>query len=439
MLLIRNGTLINPGLSQEGSYDILTAGGRILAIRPELDGELALRLARAEGLPPEDLEVLDARGLYVLPGLIDTHAHFRDPGFTYKEDLFSGAAAAARGGYTTVILMANTKPAVDTAERLRAIQERAASAPIRLLQAANVTRDMAGRELADLPALAEAGAPCFTDDGLPVMDPDILRAALRAASPLGLPVSLHEEDPALIAQNGIHGGGRAAAHYGIGGSPREAEYTMIRRDLAIAVEEKARLVIQHISTKEGVEAVRQARKVNPLIHAEATPHHFSLTEEAVIEKGTLAKVNPPIRTEEDRMAIIEGMKDGTIDIIATDHAPHASYEKERPLTQAPSGMIGLETALSLAYRNLVLPGHLTLMEMTALFTSNPAAYYHLEGGVIREGAPADFCLFSPDSQWKVPETFASRSSNSPFIGEVLPGLVAFTICGGKVVCRAEAH
>ena len=423
MLLIQNTRLINPGLSQDMVCDILMENGIFTAIGPHLP-------------VPEGAQVLDGSGLVASPGLIDTHSHFRDPGFTYKEDLQTGAAAAAKGGYTSVILMANVVPPVDSPRVLQDILQRGRETPVHIYSCANVTKGMAGKELADLKALAEAGAAGFTDDGKPILDPEILRRALQLAGPLDLPVSLHEEDPAYIRENGIHGHGEAAAALGLTGSDREAEYTMVARDLQIAIEEDAPLCIQHISSKEAVDLVRKARMISKKIHAEATPHHFSLTERAVIEKGTLARVNPPLRTEEDRMAIIRGLQDGTIDIIATDHAPHADYEKAREFTKAPSGMIGLETALSLGIRELVGPGYLSMMDLLRLLTSNPAVFYRLNAGVVKEGAPADLVLFDPDGTWVVTESFASKSKNSPFIGETLPGVVKYTIAAGRIVYRA---
>jgi len=422
MLMIRNSYLIDPASGTEGKRDILIDNGRIVKIERNL-------------LPPAGASVIDAGGMIACPGLIDTHSHFRDPGFTYKEDLSTGAESAVKGGYTTIILMANTKPPVDSVPVLQDILERGRRLPVRLCSCANVTKGMAGKELADLAALADSGAAGFTDDGLPIMDSAVLRSALEIAKALNLPVSLHEEDKSLISENGVNGGGKAAAFLGLAGSPREAEYTLIARDVQIAAELDAPLCIQHISTAEGVDYVRRARRGHPSIHAEATPHHFSLTEDAVIARGTLAKVNPPLRTEEDRMAIIRGLQDGTIDIIATDHAPHATAEKEKPFVQAPSGMIGLETALSLAVKNLVQPGHLTMMQMLACLTCNPADFYHLETGRLEPGAPADLTIFDPDEEWIVPSEFASKSCNSPFIGDKLPGVVHYTIVGGEVVYR----
>ena len=422
MLMIRNSYLIDPASGTEGKRDILIDNGRVVKIERNL-------------LPPAGASVIDAGGMIACPGLIDTHSHFRDPGFTYKEDLSTGAESAVKGGYTTIILMANTKPPVDSVPVLQDILERGRRLPVRLYSCANVTKGMAGKELADLAALADSGAAGFTDDGLPIMDSAVLRSALEIAKALNLPVSLHEEDKSLISENGVNGGGKAAAFLGLAGSPREAEYTLIARDVQIAAELDAPLCVQHISTAEGVDYVRRARRGHPSIHAEATPHHFSLTEDAVIARGTLAKVNPPLRTEEDRMAIIRGLQDGTIDIIATDHAPHATAEKEKPFVQAPSGMIGLETALSLAVKNLVQPGHLTMMQMLACLTCNPADFYHLEAGRLEPGAPADLTIFDPDEEWIVPTEFASKSCNSPFIGDKLPGVVHYTIVGGEVVYR----
>ncbi len=425
MLLIQHGLVIDPKSRLEEHLDVLLAD----------DGTIAALL------PPDSSSAertLDASGCIVAPGLVDTHSHFRDPGFTYKEDLHTGSLAAAAGGYTSVVLMANTKPAVDSPAVLTDILTRGRSEQIHLYSAANVTRDMAGQAVNDLDALAAAGAVVFTDDGKPILEETVFTEALSHASRLGIPVSLHEEDPAYIQENGINAGGPAAESLGIQGSSRQAEISMIARDTNIAVSLGARLLIQHISTKEGVELVRQARKRNPLIHAEATPHHFSLTEEAVLQTGSQAKVNPPLRTEEDRLAIIQGLQDGTIDIIATDHAPHSDDEKAvLPIWKAPSGMLGLETALSLALRELVEPGYLTMRQMLALLTCNPADYYGLPAGRLQEGAAADLVIFDPRASRTITREFHSKSHNSPFIGMTLPGVVRWTIAGGKVIYQGN--
>lgn len=432
MLLIKNIFLYDPASSVEKKTDILIEDGRFAKIEDNISPEECHRTGRQDG-KDSPLQVIDGAGLCAAPGLIDTHAHFRDPGFLWKEDLHTGSLAAARGGYTSIILMANTNPPVDSVPVLEDILERGKKEKIHLYSCANVTVRMSGKETVDFDALAQAGAAGFTDDGVPIMQAEILEQALQAAVRLDLPVSLHEEDKTLISENGINGGGAAAQVLGLKGSPREAEITLIRRDLDLAVKAMAPLCIQHISTREGVDLVREARKKNPRIHAEATPHHFTLTEDAVIEKGTLAKVNPPLRTADDRAAIIEGLKDGTLDLIATDHAPHSDEEKAKSFTSAPSGMIGLETAFSLGLRELVQPGHLTMIQFLACLTCNPADFYHLPAGRVLEGAPADLVIFDPEASRTVQKPFASRSSNSPFLGEVLPGVIRYTICGGEIV------
>ncbi len=420
MLLVQNGTFIDPASDTEGRRDILIDQGKIVDIADHLTA-------------PEGTHIIDASDLTIAPGLIDTHSHFRDPGFTYKEDLLSGSAAAVKGGYTSIILMANTKPAVDCPEVLRDILDRGKETPVHLYSCSNVSTGMKGQTLCDLRALVMAGAAGFTDDGLPLMDENVLRKALRIARELQRPVSLHEEDKSYISENGINAGSSAAKALDLKGSPREAEISMIARDVLIALEEDAPLCIQHISTEEGVDLVRKARAINPMIHAEATPHHFSLTEDALLTQGTLAKVNPPLRKESDRQAIIRGLKDGTIDIIATDHAPHASCEKDKEFVLAPSGMIGLETALSLAIEYLVRPGHLSLMDVLKCLTVNPANFYHLPAGKISLGEAADLVLFDPEETWTVTDDFASKSSNSPFIGQTLHGVIHYTITSGDIV------
>ena len=279
--------------------------------------------------------------------------------------------------------------------------------------------------------LAECGAVGFTDDGIPIMDVALVRRAMEEAAELDMPISFHEEDPSLITNNGINRG-KASEYFGIGGSPREAEISLVARDLEIALQTGACINIQHISTKEAVELVRQAKKRGSNIHAEATPHHFTLTEEAAIQYGTLAKMNPPLREEADRQAIIEGLKDGTIDLIATDHAPHSAEEKKKSITEAPSGITGLETALALGITNLVANGHLSMRQLLACMSLNPALMYHLDAGYLAENGPADLILIDKDAVATV-EDYASRSSNSPFTGWELQGVVRKTVCAGKVI------
>ena len=419
MLLIKNGYVIDPQNNLEGKMDILVENGKIKEIASVINQE------------NNTCNIIDAAGYIVSSGLVDVHVHFRDPGFTYKEDIFSGAQAALRGGFTSVVLMANTKPAVDNEETLKYIMEKGRQTSLKVYTCAAVTKGLAGKELVDIKALRQSGAAGFTDDGIPIIDTALLDQALRLVAECGVPISLHEENPALITNNGINRG-KASAHFGIGGSPREAEYSLIARDLEIALKTGVILNIQHISTKEGVALIREAKKRGKNIYAEATPHHFSLTEEAAITYGTLAKMNPPLREEEDRRAIIEGLRDGTIDIIATDHAPHSKEEKERPLTEAPSGIIGLETALPLALTNLVGKEGFSIADIITLMSCNPAKLYGLKAGTLSVGSAADIVIFDA-TQVRKAGNYVSKSQNSPFTGMDLTGVVKYTIVNGEIV------
>ena len=418
MLLIQNGYMIDPKSGREGKLDILTEGARILRIGKGLE-------------KPEGCEVIDAEGLLAAPGLVDVHVHFRDPGFPEKEDISTGAAAAARGGFTTVVMMANTKPPIDNPGTLAGVLEKGLGTGIHVLSCANVTVGMQGKELTAMEELAEAGAAGFRDEGVPLLDEGLVRRAMERTAKLDTVISFHEEDPGLIDNNGINRG-KASEFFGIGGSPREAEIRLVERDLKLALETGAKINIQHISTRESVKLVRRARAQNSNIHAEATPHHFTLTESAAIQYGSLAKMNPPLREEEDRLAIIRGLVDGTIDIIATDHAPHTAQEKERPITEAPSGIIGLETALALGITQLVERGYLTMGQLLRLMSTNPANLYRLDAGYLAEGGPADIILIDSAAEF-VPEGYVSKSSNTPFTGWRLRGKVVKTIAGGVVL------
>lgn len=419
-MILKNGFLINPKTNEEGFKDIRIKDGIIEEI------------GKLEAAPEED--VLDINSLTVAPGLIDTHIHFRDPGFLHKETLHTGSLSAAKGGFTSVICMANTKPVVDNVSVLTDILNRAKKEKINIYQAAAVSYGLKGAELTDMDALAAAGTCGFTDDGIPLKDAALCFKAMKKAAELDMPISLHEEDPAFITNNGVNRG-QASEYYGIGGSPALAEDALVARDCMLALHSKAHVVIQHISSGNSVALVRLAKSLGANIHAEATPHHFTLTEKAVIKHGTLAKMNPPLRTEADRMAIIEGLADGTIDLIATDHAPHSIEEKNKPITEAPSGIIGLETSLSLGIMSLVEPGHLTMMQLLEKMTSNPSELYKLPGGSIEAGAPADFVIFDPKATWTA-NSFVSKSCNSPFSGMEMHGKVIYTICGGEIIYTA---
>ncbi len=423
MIWIKNAHLVDPESQMERDADICIADGKIAAI-----GEL--RAFNRTPVSKEDV-VIDASGLVVAPGLIDVHVHFRDPGLTYKEDIQTGARAAAKGGFTTVVCMANTKPPVDNVETLEYAIREGKKTGIHVLQAAAVSKGLFGMELTDMKELMDHGAAGFTDDGIPLLDEKLVKVAMETAAKLNLPLSFHEEDPAFIKNNGINHGA-VSDRLGIYGSPALAEDCLAARDCMIALHTGAAVDIQHISSAASVKMVKLAKELGADVHAEVTPHHFTLTEEAVLKHGSLAKMNPPLRTEKDRQAIIDGLKDGSIDIIATDHAPHSPEEKAKELTQAPSGIIGLETALGLAVTNLVRPGHLTMLQLMEKMSLNPAKLYRLDSGSAKEGREADLVIFDPEEEWTVGE-FVSKSTNSPFIGEKLFGKVKYTICGGRIV------
>jgi dihydroorotase len=329
--------------------------------------------------------------------------------------------------------MANTKPTVDNKETIEYILNEAKKSPINVLQTAAVTMNLKGAELVDFKLLKSCGAVGFTDDGFPIMDSFIAKKAMEEAIKYNVPISFHEEDPSLIYNSGINHG-IISAEMNINGALRTAEDVMIARDCVLAIETGARVNIQHVSSGRAVEIIRFAKLMGANISAEASPHHFTLTEEAVLKFKTNAKMNPPLRTEEDRLKIIEGLRDGTIDIIATDHAPHSIEEKEREFLKAPSGIIGLETALALGITVLVKNKHLTLIELLEKMTLNPAKLYSLSTGRVQEGLKADLLIFDPEEKWVV-DNFYSKSSNSPFINWELTGKVKYTICSGKVVYK----
>ena len=423
MILIKGSRVLDPAGKTDSRADLIIENGVIREIcPPDTLGE------RAEA---EYERIIDGTGLVTAPGLVDVHVHFRDPGLTYKEDIHTGAAAAAKGGFTTVVCMANTKPIADNEETLRYVLEEGKKTGIHVLSCAAVSKGFKGEELTDMEGLLAAGAAGFTDDGIPLMDGSFVLKAMEEAARLDTVISFHEEDKSFIRENGINHGA-VSDQLGIYGSPSLAEDSLVARDCMIALETGARIDVQHISSGYSVELVRLAKRLGADVWAEVTPHHFTLTEEAVLEHGTLAKMNPPLRTELDRQMLIAGLKDGTIDLIATDHAPHSKEEKDRPLTEAPSGIIGLETALSLGIEQLVKPGHLSLLELMEKMSLNPARLYKLDCGHICVGAPADLVIFDENETWTA-DQFASRASNTPFLGRTMTGKVKYTICGGKVV------
>ncbi len=415
-MIIKNGRIIDPGSKRDEIADILIEDGIIREIGKNID--------------KENEATIDAKGKIIAPGLIDVHVHFREPGFTYKEDIISGSNAAARGGFTTVVCMANTNPAVDNIETLKYINDLIKQSPINVLQTATITKGLKGMEIVNMEELKKHGAAGFTDDGLPIMDSNIVLNAMLEAKKLNMPISFHEEDPRLIKNSGINEG-KISKQLSIDGASHLAEDVMVARDCMIAITTGAKVNFQHISSGLSVDIIRWAKSMGADIAAEASPHHFSMTEDDILNFNTNAKMNPPLRTEKDRLKIIEGLKDGTIDIIATDHAPHSKEEKDREFSKAPSGIIGLETALSVGITYLIRNQQLTIMQLLEKMTVNPAKLYNIESG-IAEGKKCDLVIFDIDEKWIVNE-FYSKSSNSPFVGKELYGKVKYTICNGKVV------
>lgn len=418
MILIKNARVMDPESGFDQVTDIL------------LDGKRIRQIGKVDDVSGIE-QVIDASGMIAAPGLIDVHVHFRDPGFTYKEDLQTGSAAAAAGGFTTVVCMANTKPVVDSVDIYNEIEDRCEQLPIKVWQAAAVSKGFEGKELTDMDALYEAGVRGFTDDGIPLMDEKLVEEAMKKAKELDVPISLHEEDPAYIKQPGVNQG-KVSEQLNYGGASYLAEAVMVKRDCELAVKTGAKVDIQHISSGVAVDYVKESKEKGANVYAEASPHHFTLTEEAVLKYGTLARMNPPLRTEEDRQRIIKGLQEGTIEIIATDHAPHSKEEKDKPLDQAPSGITGIETSLALGVTELVEKGYLSMMQLLEKMTINPAKLYNMEQGRLQEGKPADVVLFDPEEEWEVKE-YKSKATNSPFTGWKLKGKVKYTICDGKII------
>lgn len=421
---------------------ILIRGGRVVDPSQKLDQRLDIRLARGsiaelgEDLPVNDAEVIDAEGLVVAPGLVDLHVHLREPGGEHKETIRSGAASAAAGGFTTIVAMPNTDPPIDNPAAVGfVLAEGLRSGMARVLPSGAITVGQKGEQLTGVGEMVDAGAVTITDDGRPVMNSGVMRLALEYAQAFDLPVSVHAEDLELSA-GGVMNEGIVASRLGLMGIPNAAEDVMIARDLALADLTGGRLHIQHVSTRLGVQLIREAKARGIRVTAEATPHHFTLTDEAVANYRTDAKMNPPLRSEVDRDAVIEGVRDGTLDVIATDHAPHHYDEKERAFDDAPFGIVGLETALGLTLTQLVHRKLIDLPTMVERMSCAPVRAFSLKGGSLRKGSPADVTIFDVDREWVVrPERFLSMSRNTPFAGWKLQGGPEVTIVGGRVVWR----
>ena len=435
-LLILGGRLVDPASETDAPRDVLVRDGRIAAV--ELPGGLT---GVAGSIAKENQ--IDATGCVVAPGLIDIHVHLREPGQTYKETIATGTAAAAAGGFTTVVAMPNTTPVNDSVKSLRWMMDAARGPGVKLLAMPAATFGSLGQEITDFHELVRAGAVGFTDDGKPVLEDEVMRAALVAAAGLGVPVSQHAEDTRLTAGCSANAG-RVAFRLGLRGMPVEAEARIVERDLRLLREieqaERVRphLHVQHVSTARALHEIRRAKAAGLHVTCEAAPHHFTLTDEEIGDYDTNAKMNPPLRAEADRHALIEGLLDGTVDCIATDHAPHASHEKEVEFERAANGITGLETALGLALRVLHREHGMELAQVIALMSSRPAAVIGLkQRGTLWVGSWADVVVFDPVAEWSFAAGESrSKSKNTPFDGAPMLGRVRATICEGRVVYRA---
>ena len=422
MLLIRNGRVLDPYTNINAQMDILIGDdGVIRELGPRLDA-------------PAGCAVYDAAGLTVSPGFVDGHVHFRDPGQTEKEDVLTGAAAAAAGGYATVICMANTLPTCDTPEIIRYVTDKAKGCPVEVLQAGAVTKGLKGQELTDFAALQAAGAPCLTDDGINLTNAGLCRAAMEQAAERDILLSFHEEEPSLVPSPGVNFGSAAAQQFGVPGARVSAETAMIARDIALALDTGARVLFQHVSSAQSAALIRAGKKLGARIYAEVTPHHISLTEDDVLAHGTYARMNPPLRREADREALIDALADGTIDMIATDHAPHTAEEKAREFAKAPSGITGLETAFSVCNTYLVQTGRLTPMQLVDRMSKAPAEIYGLTGRAVAAGNYARLVLLDWDSRM-VYKTYRSKAVNTPYTGMQLTGAPRAIVTGARVTVR----
>lgn len=421
-LLIKNGELVNPR-GQSGKLDILIEDGIIAQI--------------GERLQTDGADIVDAAGKIVMPGFVDMHCHLREPGQEFKETIATGTRSAAAGGFTTVACMPNTKPVVDSEAVVKFIADKAeAEGAVRVLPIAAVTKGQAGKELTEMGFLLEAGAVAFSDDGKPVDNPRVMELALRYARNFDALIISHCEDKAL-AEGGVMNEGAMATKLGLPGIPSTAEELMVAREILLAERLKTKVHIAHVSTAGSVELIRQAKKRGVKVTAETCPHYFAATEELVEGYCTATKMNPPLRAEADRLAIIAGLADGTIDCIATDHAPHHADDKDVEYLLAAFGIVGFETAFGLAVTFLVKANALTLPELVERMALRPAEILGLECNVLKEGGRADVTIADMGREWTVdPQKFLSKGRNTPFAGWKLTGLVTDTICAGLPVYRA---
>jgi len=418
-LLIKNGTVINPGDKKITKADVLVTDGVISKV--------------ASGLKDAADETYDAKGCYVMPGFIDLHVHLRDPGLEYKEDIQTGGAAALHGGFTTIVAMPNTKPVADKPDVLNYVKNKAeAVTKVHVLQAGAVTKGQKGEELSDIRGMAAAGSPAISEDGKSVMNAQLYREGMKIAAEEGLAVLAHCEDINMV-HGGVLNADAKSKELGFAGITNSVEDVIVARDILLAKETGVRLHLCHCSTKDSVRMVELAKEEGLPVTAEVCPHHFCMTSDDITEDDANYKMNPPLRTKEDVEALKKGLADDIMDVIATDHAPHAAREKEQGIQKAPFGIVGLETAAALTYTELVKPGILTPMQMAEKMSYNPAKVLGLEKGTVAEGSHADLTIFDPECEWVIdPAEFLSKGKNTPFGGKKVTGKVKATIVDGEI-------
>lgn len=425
-ILIKGGRILNPSDNTDMTGDLYIEDGVIKEIGEEIE--------------PADTpeKTIDAKGCYVMPGLIDLHVHLRDPGLTYKEDVVTGARAAAKGGFTTILAMPNTKPVIDSPDRVEYVHNKAKDlAPVHVLQIGAVTKQQKGEELADIEGMIQAGIPAISEDGKSVMNVKLYKEAMEIAAKHNIPVFAHCEDQNMVS-GGCVNADEKAKELGLPGITNGVEDVIAARDIVLAKETGVRLHLCHCSTKDSVRMIQLAKEENLPVTGEVCPHHFTLTSEDIPEDDANYKMNPPLRTKEDKDALILGLKEDIIDVISTDHAPHSREEKNQSMKTAPFGIVGLETSVALTMTELVHTGILTPMQMAAKMSYNPAQVIHSDRGRLEVGSPADVTIIDPDAEYTIDSMeFLSKGKNTPFNGRKVKGQVVATICDGNIVYQID--